>query len=176
MISALFLASCGTVKRGSGTGTASLPVQPSSAITNENPEDEASIPAAMSVAGSEMNRVINQLHSAHSEWQGTPYRLGGAGMNGIDCSAFTQVVYSEFFGTSLPRNTRQQLGEGQGVRRNHVRPGDLIFFRTGRRTLHVGIAMGNGDFLHASVSRGVMISNLSESYWAGRFLGVRRIL
>jgi len=123
-----------------------------------------------------MERVMQQLHSAHSEWQGTPYRLGGTGMNGIDCSAFIQVVYSDFFGTSLPRNTRQQLGEGEGVRRNRIRPGDLIFFRTGRRTLHVGIAMQNGEFLHASVSGGVMISNLSESYWAGRFLGVRRVL
>jgi cell wall-associated NlpC family hydrolase len=123
-----------------------------------------------------MSRVLNQLHSAHTEWEGTPYLLGGTGMNGIDCSAFTQVVYRDFFGLSLPRNTRQQLSEGQGVRRNHIRPGDLVFFRTGRRTLHVGIAMENGDFLHASVSSGVMISNLSESYWGGKFMGVRRVL
>ncbi|PWN07308.1 C40 family peptidase [Rhodohalobacter mucosus] len=171
---ALFFASCGTVKRGSIPGSAASAAP--SPITVESSEDNPSAPAAISAAGPGISRVVQQLHSAHNEWKGTPYLLGGTGMNGIDCSAFTQVVYSEFFGTSLPRNTRRQLSEGQGVRRNNIRPGDLIFFRTGRRTLHVGIAMQNGDFLHASVSGGVMISNLSENYWAGRFLGVRRVL
>ena len=97
-------------------------------------------------------------------------------MNGIDCSAFTQIVYRDFFGEDLPRNTRKQLGEGSGVRRSSIRPGDLIFFRTSRNVLHVGIAMEGGDFLHASVSNGVMISNLSEPYWAGKYLGTRRVL
>lgn len=173
LFAALFIVSCGTVKRGSIPVTQTLPAAESSEPERRAPGNSEA-PVALSVTG--MNRVMQQLHSAHNEWQGTPYRLGGTGMNGIDCSAFTQTVYSEFFGASLPRNTRQQLSEGQGVRRNHILPGDLIFFRTGRRTLHVGIAMENGDFLHASVSRGVMISNLSESYWAGRYLGVRRIL
>jgi len=130
----------------------------------------------MSASVSSFNRVVNQLHSAHREWEGTPYRLGGTGMNGIDCSAFTQVVYQDFFGEDLPRNTREQLGEGSGVRRGSIRPGDLIFFRTSRNVLHVGIAMEDGDFLHASVSNGVMISNLSEPYWAGKYLGTRRVL
>ncbi len=125
---------------------------------------------------SSFNSVVNQLHSAHNEWEGTPYRLGGSGMNGIDCSAFTQTVFRDFFGEELPRNTGDQLQEGEGIRRKSIRPGDLIFFRTSRGVLHVGIAMEDGDFLHASVSRGVMISNLSDNYWAGRYIGTRRVL
>lgn len=131
-------------------------------------------PVAASV--STFDRVVDQLHSAHNEWEGTPYRLGGSGINGIDCSAFTQTVFRDFFGEELPRHTSDQLQVGEGVRRNSIRPGDLIFFRTGRGVLHVGVAMENGDFLHASVSKGVMISNLSDAYWAGKYIGTRRVL
>lgn len=159
----LIAASCGTVQRGS------VP-----ANGNRGSERIDNTPAAISVSG--MNRVIQQLHGAHNEWQGTPYRLGGNGMNGIDCSAFTQIVFRDFFSQNIPRNTREQLQVGNGVRKSSIRPGDLIFFRTGRSVLHVGIAMDDGNFLHASVSNGVMISNLSESYWAGRYLGARRLL
>lgn len=155
---AFLFASCGTVERGAGP------------VNRPAPEK----PAAASVSG--YNTVVNQLWGAHSEWKGTPYVLGGNGMNGIDCSALTQIVFRDFFGEELPRNTRNQLQEGSGVRRDFIRPGDLIFFRTGRGVLHVGIAMEDGDFLHASTSSGVMISNLGERYWATRYIGARRIL
>lgn len=122
------------------------------------------------------NTVVDQLGEAHLEWEGTPYILGGSGVGGIDCSAFTQVVFQDYFGLQLPRNTREQLQEGKGVRRNYILPGDLVFFKTGRRLLHVGIAMEDGDFVHASVSSGVMISNIKQEYWATRYLGTRRIL
>ena len=159
------LAACGTLPRNGAPATGSGPER----ISNEiNP------PVAASVSGFE--NVVRKLHGAHREWEGTPYLLGGSGMNGVDCSAFTQIVFREYFGTQLPRNTREQLQVGSGVRRNSIRPGDLVFFRTNRGVLHVGIVIENGDFLHASVSNGVMISSLSESYWAGRYLGARRIL
>lgn len=157
IISLFFLGACGAVPRGSvssGSGNNS--------------------PVAASV--SDFNHVVQQLHGAHNEWEGTPYLLGGSGINGVDCSSFIQIVFKEFFSRDLPRNTRAQLQEGSGVRRNQIRPGDLIFFRTNRGVLHVGIAMEEGDFLHASVSNGVMISNLSQRYWAGRYLGSRRVL
>lgn len=125
---------------------------------------------------SDMGSVKQRLYQAYTRWEGTPYVLGGNGSNGVDCSSFTQIVFNDFFDVSLPRNTSEQLQSGEGIRRRSIRPGDLIFFRTGRSTLHVGIAMEDGDFLHASVSQGVMISNLSESYWAGRYLGARRLL
>lgn len=128
------------------------------------------------VSQSSQNSVIDQLNEAHLEWKGTPYILGGSGVGGIDCSAFTQIVFENYFGIELPRNTRQQLQEGQSIRRNYIRPGDLIFFRTGRTLLHVGVAMENGDFVHASVSSGVMVSNIKQEYWATRYLGSRRIL
>ncbi len=141
------------------------------------PSSPADDHALMIVHSEEAMMNVQQiLFSAHNRWEGTPYLLGGSSTRGVDCSAFTQIVYRDFFGLNLPRHTRDQLQEGSGIRRNQIRPGDLIFFRTGTGILHVGIAMDNGDFLHASVSSGVMISNLSENYWASRYLGARRML
>lgn len=157
----LVVASCGVTKRG---------VAPADDTRNEKP-------VAASVSESRnVSSVTQQLWGAHDEWEGTPYVLGGNGINGVDCSSFTQIVFRDFFGEDLPRNTRDQLQQGKGIRRKSIRPGDLIFFRTGRGVLHVGIAMEDGDFMHASTSSGVMISNLSERYWAARYLGARRIL
>lgn len=120
--------------------------------------------------------VLLNLNNAHAEWAGTPYLLGGSSPNGIDCSAFTRVVLKDYFDTDIPRHTSEQLQAGKGVRRNFIQPGDLVFFRTARGVLHVGIVMDGDRFLHASVSSGVMISGLRESYWATRYIGARRVL
>lgn len=151
-----------------GCGIAERTAQP------DHNSDFRTQPAAS--VSTDRSSVTEQLYSAHSEWEGTPYVLGGSGMNGIDCSALTQNVLRDFFGVQIPRHTSEQLQAGKSVRRQAIRPGDLIFFRTGRDLLHVGIALENGDFFHASVSQGVMISNLSERYWGGRYIGARRVL
>jgi len=123
----------------------------------------------------DLSNIQNELYSAHEEWKGTPYVLGGSSVNGVDCSSFIQIIFDRHFGVRMPRNTRDQIREGSGVRRTSVRPGDLIFFRTTRTDLHVGIALNGHEFLHASTSSGVMISSMNERYWATRFLGVRRV-
>jgi cell wall-associated NlpC family hydrolase len=155
----IFITSCG-VSRESSQPQRSTPDSP--ALITVTPENER-------------RTVQQQLNSAHQDWKGTPYILGGSGRNGVDCSSFTQIVYRDYFGLDLPRHTSRQLQEGTGVRRSHIRPGDLIFFRTARGVLHVGIAMEDGDFLHASVSSGVMISNIRENYWASIYIGARRV-
>ena len=138
----------------------------------------SSSPSLMNVSESDgmLSDVEKRLHRAHREWEGTPYVLGGNSSDGIDCSAFTQTVFRDYFNKDIPRDTRSQLFEGSGIRRKFIRTGDLIFFKTGRKSLHVGIAIGDGDFLHASRSSGVMISNIREHYWATRYLGARRVL
>ena len=85
-------------------------------------------------------------------------------------------MFEDYFGVQLPHNTRTQLNAGDGIRRAAVRTGDLVFFRTGRKTLHVGIAVNKGEFLHASTSNGVMISKLGNKYWRNRFLAARRVM
>lgn len=161
-----------------GCGISHRTVAPHEERPEVETEGRPEAPSVMSVSSPEISEssVEQQLHSAYREWQGTPYLFGGEGMSGIDCSALTKIVFRDFFNTELPRNTRSQLQVGSAVRRRSIRTGDLIFFKTGRKLLHVGISMGDGDFLHASISSGVMISNIGEPYWATRYLGARRVL
>lgn len=108
---------------------------------------------------------------------GTPYRNGGSDPSGFDCSGFVQWVFSRH-GAALPREVREQYREGDDVDREDVRPGDLVFFETvSRGASHVGIALGNDQFVHAPSSRGVVrIERFTSSYWARRWIGARRIL
>ncbi|MCS7083212.1 MAG: NlpC/P60 family protein [Bacteroidetes bacterium] len=117
-----------------------------------------------------------RLRQEVAQWQGVPYRLGGLHMQGVDCSAFVQNVFVGLFGLYLPRNTAQQARFGRTVQRDALRPGDLVFFHIGRRTRHVGIYLGQDEFAHASRSQGVIVSRLSEPYWAKRYWIARRVL
>ncbi|MDF2874778.1 MAG: pgdS 3 [Sporomusa sp.] len=106
----------------------------------------------------------------------TPYRFGGESPAGFDCSGFVKYVYDRH-GKKLPRTTDVQYKTGKKVARAGLKTGDLVFFATyASGASHVGIYTGNGKFIHASSSRGVMISQLNETYWKPRYLGARRII
>jgi len=101
----------------------------------------------------------------YRQWAGTPYRLGGMDQSGVDCSGFIQRIYADLGGTPLPRTTEQQARTGSPVKRHQLQPADLVFFKTDWKQRHAGIYIGNGEFIHASTSRGVMISRLDNPYW-----------
>ena len=105
---------------------------------------------------------------------GVPYRLGGSDPTGFDCSGFVQYVLRQH-AVSMPRTVIQQFGVGDTP--HAVEPGDLVFFQTvGSRASHVGIAIDAVSFVHAPNSRGVVrVDRLDAPYWAGRFLGARRV-
>jgi len=108
---------------------------------------------------------------------GVPYKLGGATLRGIDCSAFVKKVF-EIFNVQLPRTAREQLRIGKKVGRAELEEGDLIFFKTHRaNNTHVGIYIGNNEFVHASYrSKEVRIDSLDAPYFQQRFIkGVRLI-
>lgn len=111
----------------------------------------------------------------YQKWQGTPYRLGGNNLYGVDCSAFVQAVYYDAYGLTLPRTTAFQSKVGKKVAYSEAKSGDLIFFKTGRKTRHVGIYLGADAFMHASTSKGVIISRLDNPYWASVFWHFRAI-
>ena len=94
---------------------------------------------------------------------------------GIDCSALVYLIYRDEMGIQLPRTTQYQAVAGKAIKRGQLRPGDLVFFRTGRRGRHVGIYLEDGKFLHASVSKGVTISHMADNYWKSRYWRARRL-
>lgn len=124
----------------------------------------------------EDDKISSSLKLAYKDWKGIPYVLGGTGYSGVDCSSFMQIVFEDYFSVQLPRNTREQLREGKGVKRRNIGKGDLVFFKTGRNTFHVGVMVNDQEFLHASTSVGVTISNLNMRYWQDAYLTARRIL
>jgi cell wall-associated NlpC family hydrolase len=109
-------------------------------------------------------------------FQGVPYRNGGSDPSGFDCSGFVQYVFAQH-GLALPREVRDQYRAGVAVDRQAVEPGDLVFFQTvSRGASHVGIALGDGAFVHAPSSRGVVrVERYTTSYWATRWVGARRL-
>jgi cell wall-associated NlpC family hydrolase len=112
-----------------------------------------------------------------SEYLGTPYGQEGETGEGIDCSAFTQLVFEKAFMISLPRSTEEQYTIGQKIRKSDLIPGDLVFFNTtGRIPSHVGIFIGGGLFAHASITEGVTISSLSTPYYNNRYECARRVI
>lgn len=118
--------------------------------------------------------IHDTLMSEYREWAGTPYRFGGESRDGIDCSALTQRIFKERFNYALPRTAGEQMKQGRRISRASLKPGDLVFFKPSRRFNHVGVYLGNGLFMHASSSQGVMISQLDNQYWARRYVQARR--
>ncbi|WP_432354534.1 NlpC/P60 family protein [Sporosarcina sp. A2] len=107
---------------------------------------------------------------------GTPYRYGGTTTSGIDCSAYTQVVFKKS-GKTLPRTADQQYRQGQAVGKSNLATGDLVFFNTsGNKVSHVGIYIGSSKFIHASTSQGVTISSINDPYyWKSKYVGAKRV-
>ncbi|ADP13046.1 putative outer membrane lipoprotein [Erwinia sp. Ejp617] len=120
--------------------------------------------------------IKSRLMDQYASWKGVRYRLGGTSKSGIDCSAFVQTTFREQFALELPRSTWQQEDTGRSIQRTKLRPGDLVMFRAGSTGRHVGIYLSNDNFVHASTSSGVMISNLNDAYWKSRYREARRVL
>lgn len=117
----------------------------------------------------------NDLLRSVDEWYGTRYRMGGANKSGIDCSAFVQAVYLTAFGMAVPRTAFEQFRVANRISATEMKEGDLVFFNTTGGVSHVGIYLRNNKFIHASVARGVTVSDLFDPYYLKRFLGIGRI-
>lgn len=132
------------------------------------------------IEAAEHNNALNQVIDEAYTYLGTPYRYGGMTRRGIDCSAFVLSVFRESAGINLPRVAAAQAKQGERVDRSDLQKGDLVFFSHGRGIAHVGIveSIEDGDikFIHASTSRGVMVSSLNDNYWGPRYRFAKRIL
>lgn len=131
-------------------------------------------------------KILNQVRDTASDlvlsamnFLGVPYKRGGnSEENGFDCSGFTRYIFEMSVGMVLPHRAEEQAGLSSltSVRKDELKPGDLVFFNTMRRTFsHVGIYVGEGKFIHAPrTGSAVRVEDMREAYWSKRFTGARR--
>ena len=124
---------------------------------------------------SDTRKVKQILNQQYKDWNHVQHRMGGTSKNGIDCSGLVYKTYRTKLGVDLPRSTESQSKTGSAVKQKHLRAGDLVFFKTGIFSRHVGMYIDKGDFLHVSTRKGVMISNLDEPYWRSTYWKARRV-
>ena len=108
-------------------------------------------------------------------WLGTPYCYGGIDKNCTDCSGFVKQIY-DFAGINLPRTAALQYEYGQDIDNNETTPGDLVFFTRNNKIGHVGIYIGNNQFIHASTNKGVVLQNLDDDFYKQTFAGFKKVL
>lgn len=118
---------------------------------------------------------LGDLIGIAMRYRGVPYVFGGTTPYGFDCSGFTRYVFNQV-GMNLPRMADEQFYSGTPIPKTQLSPGDLVFFETYEPgPSHVGIYTGNGQFIHASSSQGVVVSSIYDPYyWGPRYLGARR--
>jgi cell wall-associated NlpC family hydrolase len=140
--------------------------------------DPDKLPAAVPPSEYEFVRQMRDKASdmvlSAMNFLGVPYRRGGnSADNGFDCSGFTRHVFEMSLGLVLPRRADEQAS---AAKREELKPGDLVFFNTLKRTFsHVGIYIGEGKFIHAPRTGGeVRVEDMRYAYWSKRFTGARR--
>lgn len=129
------------------------------------------------ITGIPVEHLTNmKLLQSIDSWYGTRYCMGGTTERCIDCSAFALTIIKDVYDLSLPRIAQDQYNSTNRISLMDLQQGDLVFFHTtGRYVSHVGVYVGNNKFVHASTSQGVMISDLNDTYWSGRYIGAGRI-
>jgi cell wall-associated NlpC family hydrolase len=148
-----------------------LPATPSTLTLTD------SLPATPSFMSRAVSSVEGTLDRA-LDFIGIRYKRGGSSPEtGFDCSGFVRYVYNETLGLVLPHNAKAISQSGENVDKNELKPGDLVFFNTMRRTFsHVGIYLGDNLFVHAPRSGArVRIEDMTDRYWSRRYNGARRV-
>jgi len=120
--------------------------------------------------------TTQELVATAKQYIGVPYVWGGTTTQGFDCSGFTQKVFADL-GYQINRTSAAQYAQGTPVSKANLQVGDLVFFNTsGNGVSHVGIYIGNNQFINSSSSKGVSIASLDNSYWKSRYVGAKRIV
>jgi cell wall-associated NlpC family hydrolase len=120
--------------------------------------------------------IQDKLEIEYQKYKGIPFKYGGTTKRGFDCSGFVNAVYFNAFNIDLPRTTTLMSKQGEKKSKSNLKPGDLVFFRPSRKYMHMGIYVGDGQFMHSSTSKGIIKSKLNNLYWKDKYRFSRRIL
>jgi len=125
-----------------------------------------------SILGVSVRDIHNKpLYSFIDKWMGSPHRLGGTKPSGIDCSGFVGILYREVYGKDLPRTSRDMGDQIKRKYERQLREGDLVFFSFGGKNIdHVGVYLHNNKFVHVSTSKGVIISDIRDTWYYKYFV------
>ncbi|WP_332025006.1 C40 family peptidase [Kaistella sp.] len=172
VLALFFVVSCGTSK----------PVVVKRSVPTKTVKKTADLKPLESNFSGKVNAQIQEILKDAQKYLGAPYKYAGNTSAGFDCSGLVTKVFNEN-NTKLPRRSEDQSTVGKQINIRDTKPGDLVFFATagGSRVSHVGIVHdigSNGEvkFIHASTSKGVIISSLNEKYWNKAYLFARRVL
>jgi cell wall-associated NlpC family hydrolase len=146
-------------------------IEISSLLTTEPKEENIDVP------GFDYTTIREKMLMEVIKYLNTPYKYGGNTKDGMDCSAFTQILYRDVFNINLERSARLQYSQGSVVAESEeLKFGDLVFFNTRKRVKpgHVGIYIGDNLFAHASTKKGVTITALDYDYYSRVYMGARR--
>ncbi|MDX2129285.1 MAG: C40 family peptidase [Chloroherpetonaceae bacterium] len=151
------------------------------ALEEEAEKSEAEIEPSSPSKSSSLKKIshsgIERLQEEINQYLGTPYRYGGEKFTGMDCSGFVMRVYQDAIKLKLPRTSSAMAQFGEFVSQTKLKFGDLVFFRIkSSKISHVGIYIGEGEFVHSSSSLGVTVSKLSDKYYQKHYALSRRVI
>ena len=148
------------------------------AKTTEKKTEKAVVPKTTNTAKKQTKTAAKptNLEKYAKEWLGAKYVYGAASKKKTDCSGYVMQVYKGFYGISLDHNAQRIYDDGRGysIKRNKLQEGDLVFFGNFWKISHVGIYLKGNRFIHASTSKGVVITSMDDNYWASKYKGARR--
>lgn len=147
----------------------------------EKPASKGSLSKACAKLGVSSSKAKNaNLYIVSADWLGTKYKYGGMSSSGVDCSGLTNIIVKKVYGKSLNRSSADiYSGNVTKISKRNIKEGDLVFFRTdGKKSKtpnHVGIYLNDDKFIHASTSKGVIVSSMSQQYYVTNYIGAGRL-
>lgn len=161
------------------TNYATSKKQTQSSTTNKTSTNLNSISKKLGITVT--NSDNQKLYREAASWMGTRYKYGGTSKSGVDCSGFTHLMYKNVYGKTISRQSSAILNNNcKRISKGQLKEGDLVFFRTdGKKSSvpnHVGIYLKQNKFIHASSSKGVVISDLTTNYYVENWITGGRVV
>jgi cell wall-associated NlpC family hydrolase len=148
---------------------------PEPLVPDDSPSSPSVAPGAPAIATPGDSFILERVALTARRMVGVPYHYGGTDPRGFDCSGLVFYAYRKA-GAPVARTSREQLRASQPLDVEDALPGDLVFFRTGKRAWHVGIYLGDQHFIHApSTGRAVAIERLDDEYYLRHRIQIRRL-